>query len=359
MLAGLFISGGLLLQSCALPQSAPLLSQVKQSEQQSRIVLTPVTPDVAIASQQPVAASFPAAYLQAQTVEYKRFSPGDGVDVVVWERDGLEMFPATANGASDLGTFTVDDDGDIQVPLVGKLHLAGGTADEARTLLLRRLRGIVIASDVRFTPTDQHGRLITIQGDVSKAGVFPIGPGMLRLSAALSQAYPDQTDPEQTLVTLRREGVAGSARLSDIYRDARQDIALRPGDSIVVSLLQEYVTVLGAAGAQGRVKITKRNYSVLDALGDSRGLADSSADIRALFLIRAAAPVGQTAADPRPLVYGFDMRRPEEMALAKQFAVRDGDSIFISDAPFTQVQKVLSSLTATLGTARSVSALSQ
>ena len=44
--------------------------------------------------------------------------------------------------------------------------------------------------------------------------------------------------------------------------------------------------------------------------------------------------------------------------LAGEFVVRDGDAILISDAPFTQVQKLLSTFSATLGTARSVSALS-
>jgi polysaccharide export outer membrane protein len=359
MLACLFVTMSSLIEGCALPQSAPLMKQVQEADKQSRIVLTPVTPEVAAASLQPATASFPAAYLQAKPVDYTTFTPGDGIDVVVWERDGLGVYPATSNGASDLGAFTVDVNGDLELPFVGKLHVAGDTPNEARMLLLRRLRGIVIASDVRFALTGQHGALVTIQGDVTKAGVYPIGPGMLRLSAVLSLAAPDQTNPEQTLVTVRRDGVSSSVRLNDVYRDAAQDIALRPGDSIVVSPLHEYVTVLGAAGAQGRVPISKRNYSVLDALADSRGAADASADIRALFLIRAQASHGAAQSDTRPQVYGFDLRRPEEMALAKQFAVHDGDSIFISDAPFAQVQKVLSSLTATLGTARSVSALSQ
>jgi len=353
-LVGVLFLAAPLLQGCELPRSGPLMADVTQAQQQSRITLTDVTPALAAATHEPATASFPADFLQARPVDYERFAPGDGIDIVVWERDGLLVFPPNANGASDLGTFIVAKSGEIEVPYAGSLAVAGLTAEEARMLLLRRLRGIVIATDVRFTSTSS-GSMVTVQGDVTKAGVFPINPGTLRLSAALGLASPDQTAPDETLVSVRRNGESGAVRLSDIYRDPTQDIALRPGDSIVVSSVQEYVTVLGAAGGQGRVKIARRNYSVLDALADSRGLADSTADARALYLIR----VHETAADARPQIYHFDMRLPQQMLLAKQFVVQDGDAVFISDAPFTQAQKVLSSVSATLGTARSVSALGQ
>lgn len=349
------------MQGCALPalpRSAPSLNEVTAAQKLDRLVLSPVTPELAAASRGPSTATFPSSFLDAQPIDYETFAPGDGIDVVVWERDGLQMFTSGASGQADLGSFTVGKDGLIHVPYVGPLSVAGLKPDDARRLLMRRLRGLVIATDVRLSLTDQHGSLITIQGDVTKAGVYPMGQGMLRLSNALGLASPDQTNPEQTSVTIRRDGVSATVRLSDIYRDSAQDIALRPGDSIVVRAIPDYVKILGAAGAQGRIKISKRNYSVLDAVADSRGLSDSTAYPRAVFLLRQAEPTDQPPV-AAPVVYQFDMRYPDKMYLAGQFAVRDGDTIFISDAPYTQVEKVLSALSASLGTARSVTALGQ
>ena len=48
-------------------------------------------------------------------------------------------------------------------------------------------------------------------------------------------------------------------------RDRNNDILLRSGDVITAYESREFLTVLGAAGNQGRVAISKRNYSVLDA----------------------------------------------------------------------------------------------
>lgn len=48
------------------------------------------------------------------------------------------------------------------------------------------------------------------------------------------------------------------------------------------------------------------------------------------------------------MVYQFDLTRPEQVALARDFSVREGQAIYISDAPFTQVQKVLSAFRVTM-----------
>ncbi|MGI4875912.1 MAG: polysaccharide biosynthesis/export family protein [Janthinobacterium lividum] len=346
------------LNGCALPRSAPLLSEVRSSDKEGRIVLTAVTPPLVESTREPETASYPPSLLQVAPFDYERFAPGDGVDIMLWERDGLQVFPAGTSGGSDLGVFTIGSDGNIDVPYIGALHLAGLTASEARSSLLRRLSRIVIATDVRIAHTDQRGGQVSVQGAVTKPGSYPIGQGMLRLGAALGLAAPDQTDLDQTQVTLRRDGTAATVRLGDIYRDPVQDIALRPGDAIVVSALQQYVTVIGAVGGQGRVKIVKRNYSVLDALADSRGFADASADLQAVFLLRSApAPVSE--ADRRPSVFQFDMRQADQVAMAGKFAVRSGDVVFISNAPFAQVQKVLSALSYSLNTVRSAGAIAQ
>jgi polysaccharide export outer membrane protein len=47
-------------------------------------------------------------------------------------------------------------------------------------------------------------------------------------------------------------------------------------------------------------------------------------------------------------VYQFDLTRPEQIALAREFAVHEGQALYISDAPFTQVQKVLSAFRVTM-----------
>ncbi|SAK87636.1 polysaccharide export protein [Caballeronia pedi] len=355
----LAVSGALALQGCGLPRSGPLRSEVDAARDNSSIVLVPVTEELARASRGPGRASFPAEFLGAAPFEYERLAPGDGVQVTLWEHGGLGLFAAGDQGSSNLGEQIVDRAGDIHLPYIGKVRAQGLTPAQVRDAIMRRVSRLVVGADVSVQATPRRGQTITVQGDLKKPGVYPLGQDTERLSGVLGLAAPNQTNPEQLSVTVRRNSVAGSVRLADIYSNPAEDVALRPGDSIVVNDVVERLTVLGAAGVQGRVKLSKRNYSVLDALGDSRGLNDSLANPRAVYLLRRPAlPENVEPADTRPQVYQFDFTQPGQIVLAGEFVVRDGDAILISDAPFTQVQKLLSTFSATLGTARSVSALS-
>jgi polysaccharide biosynthesis/export protein len=350
------------LQGCVVPRSGPLLSEVQASRDRNDIELISVTPALALASRAAGSASFPDDFLRSQPTDYERLAPGDGVDITLWGQDSVGVFAngtGGAGGMTDMGEMVIDEAGTIYVPQVGRVRAQGLTPAGLRDAIERRLSRVTVGLDVSVRRTDRRGQIVTIEGDLGKPGVYPLAAGTQRLSGLLSQAAPNQANPEQLAITVRRHGESASVRLSDVYRNSAEDIALHAGDTVVVHNVVENLIVLGAAGGQSSVKLSKRNYSVLDALGDSRGLSDSLANPKAVFLLRIRPDAGAVAADARPVIYQFDFTKPEQMVLAGKFTVHDGDAIYISDAPFTQVQKVLSAFSATLGTARSVSSLSQ
>jgi polysaccharide export outer membrane protein len=55
------------------------------------------------------------------------------------------------------------------------------------------------------------------------------------------------------------------------------------------------------------------------------------------------------------LVYILDLTQPNGMFQARDFVIRDGDTLFVTEAPFTQWNKVIAALT---GSAASVNSLS-
>ena len=110
--------------------------------------------------------------------------------------------------------------------------------------------------------------------------------------------------------------------------------------------------VLGAAGVQGQVRIPDRNFTVMDALGQARGINPDAADPRAIFVMRAQAQPGQP-----PLVYQFDMRRPEVIALANRFVLRDEDALLISNASWAQTRQVIAAFSQGLASVRSAATI--
>lgn len=338
-----------LLTGCQLPRSGPMLSEMTDAHEAKEIVVMPATHELAMASRVPDAANFPAHYRDLTQAGFDRLVPGDGINVKVWERDGLGVFAADPSGVSDLGIQEIDRAGNVNFPILGKFRAAGLTLAQLHDAVVARLSKLVLGADVSVTRApNARGQVVTVQGNLTKPGIYPITQTSQRLSSALAQAAPVQTNPDQLIISLRRDNQVASVRLSDIYRNQDNDVMLRPGDVITAYDARQFLTVLGAAGNQGRVTISKRNYSVLDALADSRGLDDKLADPRSVFLFTPAQAGVDGQPDKLPVVYQFDLTRPEQVALAREFTVHEGQAIYISDAPFTQVQKVLSAFRVTM-----------
>lgn len=348
------------LQGCGLPRGGPLLSEIEKSYNQGGIQLLPVTPSLATASRDAQHASFPESFLTATETDLTRLAPGDSVNVILWERDGLQLFMPDTGGRADLGELVLDHEGAIYLPYVGKIPAKGLTIAQLRDAIMRHLHGIVNASAVNVQAGSRSSQMVIAQGDLSKSGAYPLNQATRRLSGLLAQAAPDQRNPEQMAITVQRSGESASVRLADIYRNPAQNIALQPGDVVVAHNVTQYFTVLGAANGQKRLRLSKRNYSVADALGDASGLNDSQANPGAVFLMHTPdADSFASGMEAQPVVYQFDFTRPEQLVLASHFVVHEGDQIYISDAPFTQVQKVLSAFSSTLGSVRSVTGIEQ
>ncbi|HET8597089.1 MAG TPA: polysaccharide biosynthesis/export family protein [Castellaniella sp.] len=339
----------LTLTGCQLPRSGPMLSEMTGAHDDKDVIVMPVSRELARQSRDPEVTDFPARYRDLTQAGFDRLVPGDGINIKVWERGGLGVFAADPSGVSDLGNHQIDRSGHVSFPILGKFKAEGLTLAQFHDAVMARLSTLVVGADVSVTRApDERGQMVTVQGNLTKPGLYPITQTSQRLSSALAQAAPVQDNPEQMIISLRRGKQVASVRLSDIYRNQNNDILLRAGDVITVYDDKEFLTVLGAAGTQGRVAISKRNYSVLDALADSRGLDDKLADPRSVFLFTPAKAGVDGKPDMLPVVYRFDMTRPEQVALAREFTVHEGEAIYISDAPFTQVQKVLSAFRFTM-----------
>lgn len=343
------------LGSCAIPRSGPSAGDFSRANADQSINLVEATMQDAAATHTALgSAGFDPSWRTAPASAGGVIGIGDVVSVTFFERDGLNLFTAGQDGNARLEGLKVDRSGAIQLPYVGRVQVAGRSPAEARDAIVRGLSRLTLGTDVTVTVAEQHSRLVSVQGDVTKPGVVPIGPESSSLLAVLGAASPNPANVELTTVTVRRDGRSGTVPLTRLYEQPQDDIALRPGDIVIVRSAAGTVNVLGAAGLQGRVKITRPKYSLMDAIADARGLDDAAADPAAVYVMRLSNPTETTGL---PRVYHFNFRSPTQLAVASAFVLHDGDAVLISNAQFTQYHKVLSSFTGVLNTARSASSI--
>lgn len=346
--------GLLSLAGCVVPRSGPSVGDFARASEDRSIDLVEATMQDAAATRSITnSPGFDRAWQDVPPATSGVIGVGDVLSVTFFERDGLNLFTADTDGNARLDGLKVDSTGSIQLPYAGRVHVAGLSPDAARRAIVRSLSRLTFGTDVTVTVAEQHSRLVSVQGAVAKPGVVPITPESDRLLSVLGAAGPNPPDVEMATVTVRREGQSATVPLARLYDHPADDIALQPGDVVIVRATAGTINVLGAAGLQGRVKITRRNYSLVDAIADARGLNDDAANPAAVYVMK----VGDQVSGAVPKVYHFNLRNPAQIAVASAFVLHDGDAVLISNAEFTQYHKVLSSFTGVLNTARSASTI--
>ncbi|MFN4193418.1 MAG: polysaccharide export protein, partial [Tabrizicola sp.] len=181
------------------------------------------------------------------------------------------------------------------------------------------------------------------------------------LATMLAKAGGVTIDPAITIVRVTRGKHTGKIWLNDLYDNPSLDIALRPGDKINIEKDDRKFFALGATGAQSVVPFESESMSALEAIATVGGLSTMSADPTGVFILRdeseeiARAVLGRNdlIGDQR-IVYVLDLTEPTGLFEARDFQIRDGDTLYVTEAPFVQWQKTLGAITGSTSAATSL-----
>lgn len=157
-------------------------------------------------------------------------------DLKVGPMDTLQV---SVFGVNELdGSYQVDFDGFVRLPLVGEVSAVGKTASELAVELEQKYEERFLQDpDVNVTIADSVGRRITLDGAVSKRGLYPVTGGMTLLQAvALGGGPTPGANPSRVLVfrQINGERHAASFNLLKIRSGEANDPQIYGNDIIVV-----------------------------------------------------------------------------------------------------------------------------
>lgn len=354
--------------ACGLPRSGPNKREIfagsVQKEGDSFIVSVDdhVTRTTAI---EPVLA-FPAALNNAGVIGSDTVRPGDVLGMTIWENVDDGLLAVEGANSTPLEEVQVDGDGYIFVPYAGRILAAGNSPEGLRRIITQKLEAQTPDPQVTVTRLAGDGATVSIMGGVGAQGIYPIERPTRTLSAMLAKAGGVSIEPEIAQITVLRGSQRGKIWLADLYEHPQADIALRPGDRIMVEEDTRAYTALGATGTQNRIPFTSQTLSAIEAIAQVGGLSSNLADPTGVFVFRnepeniARNVLGRDdlVGDQR-LVYVLDLTRPNGIFMARDFVIRDDDTVYVTEAPFVQWQKTLAALTGSLNSANSVSTLAE
>jgi polysaccharide export outer membrane protein len=261
--------------------------------------------------------------------------------LVIGPGDELEF---TVYGAPDLsGHARVSADGNISLPLIGYVRIAGLSSGEAEGAIEAQLRQANVVNDphVSVYVKEYTSSGISVAGEVTKPGFYSaIGPH--RLFDVL-QAAGGPTDRAASKVTISHRGQKDATTLSISKNPAEMtasNVELQPGDTVVVPKAG-IVYVLGEVTRPGGYVLNSTGgITVLQVVAVAGGPTHVASAGKTRLLRRTENGLQEQPIDLKKLLRGK----------ANDVSVRDEDILFV---PTSGIKTALnaSTLIATVGTA--------
>jgi polysaccharide export outer membrane protein len=351
--------------ACGLPRSGPKKNEIYSGSVQraGNAFIVSINDRVVAATKQEPPVGFDAGFQNAGNVGADTIRAGDILSLTIYENveDGLL---GIAGAPSSLTELQVDQAGFTFVPYAGRIKASGNTPEGLRDIITEKLDTQTPDPQVIVRRLPGDGSTISIVGSTAQ-GVYPIEASTSTLSSMIAKAGGVTTDPENTRVTVIRGSKKGTVWLVDLYASNKQDISLRPGDRILIKQDTRRFTALGATGSQSLVEFPAPEMSAIEAIAYMGGLNSNLADPTGVFIFRdepAEYANRVLARDdfvaPKRFAYVLNLTEPNGIFLGRDFQVRDGDTIYVTEAPYVQWIKSLSVLTGSVGAAASLSNIS-
>jgi len=343
-----------------VPRSGPNKSEIYAGSVQKEgdAFIVEVNDRVSRATAVVPALGFSDSFKNAGQLGSDTIRPGDILALTIWENVDKPLLGPEGQVAAVLEEVQVDGAGFIFVPYAGRIRAAGNTPEGIRRIISAKLEEQTPDPQVEVRRAAGDGSTVSLVGTVGAQGVYPIERPTRTLSTMLAQAGGVTIVPEIAQITVLRGKETGQIWFQDLYDNPELDIALRGGDRILVEEDTRAFTALGATGTQSRVNFFTKDLSAIEAIAQVGGLVATSSDPTGVFIFRNEADVvannvlGRKDLDgAQRMVYVLNLTKPNGMFTARDFIVRDGDTLYVTEAPITTWNKTISAITGTLTSA--------
>ncbi len=220
-------------------------------------------------------------------------APADSSDLALYIVGPNDVLTVTVfNQAQLSGSFTVEADGTLAFPLLGRLQVGGLNVRAVENEVSRRLAaGYVKDPHVSVSVAQYRSQQVFVMGEVQKPGSLPLTGSMTLLEAlARVGSTTERAGPEAIVLRAPTTGTSeatvapktGDTSTAETIRVSlaslqtgtlSQNVALRAGDTIFIPRA-ETVFVSGNVRSPGEFVIRSRSMTVRQALALAGGVTE-------------------------------------------------------------------------------------
>lgn len=289
-----------------------------------------------------------------------KIGKGDVLSISIWEAPPAILFgnslSVDGSGSSQVAKLPnqrVSADGKVTVPFVGTIRAAGKTPEQLQRNIVYALEplGNNPQAIVNVAKSNASSVIVVHNGGLTRV---PLEPQADHILDALSAAKVMGKDIKDMSVRVTRGSQHGEISMNELTKNTAENILLRNKDTITVLDNNNSFSVLGAVNRNEEIFFGGAELSLANGLARAAGLMDNRSDAEGVFVYRQVDLTklpeksrvrwimkGYLPGSTVPVIYRFNMRKPNSPFVLKAFPIQDGDIVYVANAPAREFQKFM------------------
>ncbi|MDA8825593.1 polysaccharide biosynthesis/export family protein [Candidatus Pelagibacter bacterium] len=241
------------------------------------------------------------------------------------------------------GSYTIDPNGNIDVPFIGKINVEGLDINKAQDKLISVLGKYYKNPALQIEIEEYNSSKIYILGAVRNQLTINLDQKPIRLIDAAVQADYNPNSQDKLLGSkglLRRDNQVYKVNLNKVFqsKNPKENFYLKKDDVLFIDRNSDSIQVFGEVSKPG-IYFPNNDYSLTELLSTS-GLNKLTANAKKIFVIRE--DYNQFL---KINVFELDVSNPVNLILGKRFKLQSKDIVFIPPTKLVQWNRVISLLT--------------
>lgn len=267
-----------------------------------------------------------------------RLSSGDVLSIQLWAYPEITPPIQDATNIKAVG-YPIDSNGNVQLPLVGSVRIAGKTLAETNRFLHSQFAKYLKHPDVVVRVLSYEGRRYFVNGQVMKSGQYTLNDQPISIYTALGQAGGiDTKTGDTTNIQLIRNGQTYNLNTIQLEKQglSLHQLLIQPNDTIFVHTKQDQkLYVMGESSRSQALTLRDQGMTLSDVLGESEGINPTSASAARIYVMRTDLNTKQST------IYHLNLSSLGNLALANQFAMQKNDIVYIDATGLTRWQRIM------------------
>lgn len=267
-----------------------------------------------------------------------RLSAGDVLSIYLWAYP--EITPPTQDISNiKAAGYTIDSNGNIQLPLVGQVHIAGKTLAETNRFLRNQFARYLKQPDVVVRVLSYEGHRYFVNGQVMRSGQYTLNNQPISIYTALSEAGGINAETgDNTNIQLIRNGQTYDLNILQLEKQglSLHNLLIQPNDTVFVNTKQDQkLYVMGESNKSQALTLRNQGMTLSDVLGESEGINPNSASAAKIYVMRT------DLVTKKSTVYQLNLSSFGNLGLANQFQMKKNDIVYIDATGLTRWQRII------------------